>query len=161
MINIRAIEQKDNQVLASVIRSVFDKMGAPTAGTVYVDPTTDQLFEFFQQEKKAVLYIAEKDGRVVGSCGIYPTKGLPEGYAELVKYYIDMDFQGQGIGGLLLQKSLEAAKQMGYQQLYLESLPAFAGAIQIYLNKGFIKLEAPLGNSGHPGCTIWMLKTLS
>ena len=40
MIEIRHIEEKDQQQLAHVIRSVFEEYGAPLVNTVYDDPRT-------------------------------------------------------------------------------------------------------------------------
>jgi len=52
------------------------------------------------------------------------------------------------------------AKENGYTQVYLESMPELAKAVSIYEKVGFKALDHPLGNSGHDGCDIWMLKTL-
>lgn len=128
-------------------------------GTVYDDPSTDNLFELFQT-KKSAYWVAEENGQLLGGCGIYPTEGLPEGCAELVKFYLSPHARGEGIGRLLMQVSNNTAKSMGYEQLYLESFPQLEGAVSIYLKQGYEYLDAPLGNSGHHACTIWMLKEL-
>jgi putative acetyltransferase len=39
-------------------------------------------------------------------------------------------------------------------------MPELSKAVSIYEKQGFTKLGNPLGNSGHDGCDIWMLKTL-
>lgn len=156
---LRYIQQKDNSILAKIIRGVFIEHNAPTEGTVFEDPTTDSLFELFQV-KKAVLWVAEWNGEVVGCCGIYPTDNLPEGCVELVKFYLAKAARGKGIGRLLLEKSIAFAKDFGYTEMYIESLPDYAKAVRIYEKLGFVHLEKPLGNSGHSGCNIWMLKTL-
>jgi putative acetyltransferase len=39
-------------------------------------------------------------------------------------------------------------------------MPELAKAVSIYEKVGFKSLESPLGNSGHCGCDIWMLKAL-
>ena len=44
---LRPIEKRDNAALAQMIRSVFEEHDAPTEGTVYTDPTTDDLFGLF------------------------------------------------------------------------------------------------------------------
>ena len=75
--------------------------------------TTDALFELFQTPK-AELWTAELDGEIVGCCGIYPTKNLPKGCVELVKFYLAKAARGKGIGKLLMEKSLEVAKEYGY-----------------------------------------------
>jgi putative acetyltransferase len=97
---------------------------------------------------------------MAGGCGVFPTPGLPPGCAELVKLYLLSDQRGRGTGKLLLEKSIESAKKLGYSQLYLESLPELGKAIGLYEKSGFRFIPAPMGNSGHFGCDIWMIKDL-
>ena len=156
---IRKIRKSDNQKLATIIRSCFHDFKVPTQGTVYEDSTTDHLSELFTEENSA-LFVAEVDGELCGCCGIYPTEGLPEGCAELVKFYIAKDFRGKGLGKELMEASIEFAKKSGYQSIYIESLPEFSTAVSIYEKQGFTYLEKPLGNSGHSGCNLWMIKQL-
>jgi len=59
-----------------------------------------------------------------------------------------------------MKKSLGSAKRMGYTEVYLESLPELNKAISLYEKSGFKFIPGPLGNSGHFGCDIWMLKHL-
>ena len=102
---IRHIKKDDNVFLAKMIRSVFDEYNAPQVGTVYSDPTTDNLFELFQTEK-SILWVAEIEHEIIGCCGIYPTVGLPKNCTELVKFYIKEKSRGKGIGKLLMEKLL-------------------------------------------------------
>ena len=158
-IQIRNIEPADNVAIAAVIRNALAEFGANKPGTVYYDPTTDHLFELFQQAG-SVYYIAEIDGTIVGGCGIFPTEGLPEKTCELVKLYLDKAARGTGLGKALLLKAMDWAKANGYDQVYLESMPELSKAVSIYENVGFEKLNKALGKSGHDGCDIWMLKKL-
>ena len=158
-ITLRTIEQNDNHAIAEVIRNVFREFKIDKPGTVYTDPTTDDLYSLFVNPE-SVYWIAEDDGMIVGGCGIFPTKGLPEGCAELVKFYVPADCRGKGIGNMLMQKSIESAKELGYQQLYLESFPELAKAVSMYIRNGFTYLPHALGNSGHYSCNIWMLKDI-
>lgn len=155
----RKAGQADNAGLARMIREVFDEHGAPHHGTVYSDPTTDDLFALFRVPK-AVLWLAEEEGRLLGCCGVYPTEGLPPGYAELVKFYLAASARGKGIGKTLMEMSIASAREFGYTHLYLESLPQFAKAVSLYEHTGFHSLDHPLGNSGHTSCTIWMVRKL-
>lgn len=157
---IRKIEEQDNADIATVIRSCFADFNAPTKGTVFEDPTTDDLYSVFRKEK-SVLYIAEENGEIVGSCGIYPTENLPEDTAEMVKFYLTKNARGKGTGRALMETALEAARQMGYRKIYIESLPEFTKALSMYEKQGFKLLEKPLGNSCHTGCNIWMLKDIA
>ena len=67
---IRPIEEKDNLPLAKMIRRVFDEHDAPQKGTVYSDPTTDDLYALFRIPK-SILWVAEIDNEVIGCCGVY------------------------------------------------------------------------------------------
>ena len=155
----RIIEKKDNEILSALIKKVFEEFGIDFPGTVYTDPTTDALYELFQTPG-SVYWIAEEHGVLLGGCGIYPTSGLPEGYAELVKLYLSADARGKGIGNSLMQKSMESATLAGYTHIYLESFPDLSKAVSLYERNGFTMLEKALGNSGHYACTIWMEKKL-
>lgn len=158
--HIRTVQNSDNPVLAHIIRSVFEEYDAPKENTVYSDTSTDHLYELFRREK-SVLWVAEIDDEIVGCCGIYPTDGLPPECAELVKFYLSSQARGKGVGRALMEKSVRSAKDFGYTEIYIESMPEFGGAVNIYGKQGFRYLKQPLGNSGHTGCTIWMLKELS
>jgi len=158
-IRYRNIEEKDNKELAGLIRTVFREFKIDRPGTVYFDPTTDDLFKLFSVPG-SIYWIAEDEGRMIGGCGIYPTPGLPDGCAELVKFYLQAPWRSKGIGRMLMKKCIESARQIGYKQLYLESLPELSKAVSMYLKSGFKYIPHSMGNSGHFGCTIWMLKDL-
>ena len=156
---IRKIKREDNPHLAKMIRDVFEEFDAPRKGTVYSDPTTNDLYGLFQKPG-SVLWVAEINGKAVGCCGIYPTEGLEKNYCELVKFYLAKSIRGNGSGKSLMQHSVDSARELGYSKLYLESLPHFSRAIGMYDRLGFKRLAVPLGQSGHTGCSIWMLKEL-
>ena len=156
---IRTIALHDNEAIAKVIRAALTEFGANKPGTVYYDTTTDHLFELFQIPG-AIYFIAKLKGTLVGGAGIFPTEGLPEKTCELVKLYLHKDARGVGLGKQLLLKSMQWAKENGYAQVYLESMPELSKAVSIYENVGFKKIHHALGNSGHDGCDIWMIKNL-
>jgi len=156
---IRPIQPEDNEALAKVIRAALTEFGANKPGTVYFDPTTDALYELFRTPG-SYYFVATIDQKVVGGCGIFPTDNLPEGTCELVKLYVAKEARGTGLGKELMEKSMSWAKSHGYSQVYLESMPELTKAVSIYEKVGFKSLNGPLGNSGHCGCDIWMLKSL-
>ena len=145
---IRPIEPGDNVELAKVIRAALTEFGANKPGTVYFDPTTDALFELFRTPG-SYYFVATIDQKVVGGCGIFPTENLPEGTCELVKLYVAKEARGTGLGKQLMEKSMSWAKNHGYTQVYLESMPELTKAVSIYEKVGFKSLDGPLGNSGH------------
>jgi putative acetyltransferase len=159
MVQLRKIQPEDNPDVAALIREVFHEFNAPKVGTAYNDPTTDLLFEKFQTPASE-LWLAEVDGELAGCCGIYPTEGMPEGCAELVRFFMSAKYRGTGVGKELMSRSIYSAREFGYSSLYLETIPEFDRAVGIYEKQGFQYLTQPLGDTGHNSCNIWMLKQL-
>jgi len=156
---IRTILPSDNQELAKIVRDTLTEFGANHPGTVFFDPSTDALYELFRKER-SVYFVAELDNKIVGGGGIFPTEGLPEKTCELVKMYLLPEARGKGLGKLIIEQCLLSAKKLGFEQIYIESMPELKLALKIYEKFGFHYLSAPLGNSGHFGCELWMLKLL-
>jgi len=156
---IRNIRASDNPYLAKIVKDTLAEFGANHPNTVYYDPTTDTLFEMFQK-KGSVYFVAEMNGEIIGGGGIYPTGGLPADTCELVKMYLLPHARGAGLGRTLIEKCLASAKEIGYKQVYIESMPELKQALKVYAKFGFEYLKGPMGNSGHTGCSLWMLKSL-
>ena len=114
---------------------------------------------YFQKEK-SVYNIAEINGKIVGGGGIYPTAGLPTDTCELVKMYLLPEARGIGLGSKLITLCLEQAKANGFSKVYLETMNELKAALKVYAGMGFTYLNGPMGNSGHFGCPLWMIKEL-
>ncbi|SDM17368.1 GNAT family N-acetyltransferase [Siphonobacter aquaeclarae] len=156
---MRLIEPADNAALAAIIRNSIEEFGVPIEGTAHTDPTTDNLYQLFRTPG-SIYWVEEQEGILLGGCGIFPTQGLPEGYAELVRFFLTAAARGKGLGKALMQRSLESAREMGYTHLYLETFGEMSAAVGMYEKMGFRVIDAPLGNSGHYSCTIWMVLEL-
>ncbi|MFT4203135.1 MAG: GNAT family N-acetyltransferase [Chitinophagaceae bacterium] len=159
MITFQTIQPSDDAMLSSLIKGVFEEFGLAIPGTVYTDPTTDHLSEVFKVDA-SVYWVAKEDGKILGGCGVFPTEGLPDGYAEFVKFYLSKDARGKGVGKALMERCFDSAKEIGYTHLYLESFPEWAKAVSMYGKNGFVNLPHALGDSGHYACNIWMEKAL-
>ena len=159
-ITIRTIQLEDNEALAIIVRNSLAEFGATKPGTVFFDDTTDHLFELFQTPG-SIYYVIEEGGQICGGGGIFPSEGLPAETCELVKMYLKPEARGKGYGKLLIEKCLEFAKGFGYLQVYIETMPELRKAVSIYERFGFEYLNGPLGNTGHFGCDVWMLKDLT
>ncbi len=122
-ITIRLIEPHDNAGIAAIIRSVLSEFNAAKPGTVYYDPTTDDLFSLFKKEDSAY-FIAEVNGQMAGGCGVYPTAGLPEGCCELVKLYLLPEARRLGLGKQLIETNVVAAGNFAIQACILNRCPS-------------------------------------
>lgn len=156
---IVTIKPEYNSALAVIIRKSLEEHNANKPGTVYFDPTTDNLSSLFST-KGSQYFVLLSGNKVAGGAGYFPTEGLPEDTCELVKMYLSADFRNQGLGKLMLNHTIQMARADGYKQMYIETLPELTTAIPLYEKTGFHFLDGPLGNSGHFGCTVWMLMQL-
>ena len=143
-----------------MVRTTLTEFGANKPGTVFFDPTTDDLFSLFKKTG-SVYYVALNNNKVVGGGGIYPTDGLPADTCELVKMYLLPQARGIGLGKKLIDKCLDFAKEAGYKNVYLETMPELKNALKVYEKMGFHYLEKPMGNSGHFGCDLWMMAKIT
>lgn len=159
-ISIVAIEPQHNVAIATIIRAALKEFNANKPGTVYFDATTDALFELFNANAKSKYFVALKNNEVVGGAGIFPTEGLPSDTCELVKMYLHPSVRNIGLGKKMIAHCIDFAKSLGYKKIYLETLPELNKAVKVYEAFGFSYLPQPLGNSGHTGCDIWMIKDI-
>jgi 8-oxo-dGTP pyrophosphatase MutT (NUDIX family)/ribosomal protein S18 acetylase RimI-like enzyme len=161
MIRIRSVEPDDDAQLAAIIREPFDEHDMPKTHTVYDDPDTDRQYEVFHDQPRAQLWVAEEEGQVLGSCGVYPTKGLPDGWCEIVKFYVRSTQRGNGLGTRLFRRALLSAGAFGYATAYLETFPQFASAVSMYRRMGFKAIDHQVGCSGHTATSIWMTRDMT
>jgi len=157
---IRPIAPGDNVALARAVRDTLAEFGAAKPGTAYYDEATDHLYELFSQTPRSAYFVAELNGEVLGGGGIFPTQGLPADTVELVKLYLLPAARGRGVGKALITHCFEDARAHSYARVYLETTDELTQAIPLYERLGFTYLPEPLGDSGHFGCQIWMIKSV-
>ncbi len=156
---IRLIKKEDNQAVAKLIRSVFDEMEIPKVGTAYEDPYLDLMFEEYNKPKSAY-FVVENEGEIVGCAGIAALENGDPKISELQKMYFLPETRGLGIGSKMMETCLEEARKFGFEKCYIETMPFMHAAQKLYKKSGFEYLDAPLGNTGHSSCPVWMLKVL-
>ncbi len=157
---IRPIAPGDAAALAHVIRDTLTEFGAAKPGTAYYDVSTDHLPDLFAATPRSAYFVAELDGEVLGGGGIFPTTGLPTDTVELVKLYLLPAARGRGVGKALIERCLDAARAAGYARVYLETTAELTQAIPLYEKLGFTYLDHALGESGHFGCQLWMIRAV-
>jgi putative acetyltransferase len=156
---IRRIEKIDNEALGTIVQTVLMEMGAPKVGTAYADPYLFSLFETYNKPN-AVYFVVENEGRVIGGAGIGQLENAAANICELQKMYFLPEARGLGLGTKLMNLCLQAAKDFGYKQCYLETMTYMDDAQKLYKKVGFKLLDAPMGCTGHTSCPVWMLKDL-
>lgn len=157
---IRPIALADNKTVAKLIRDVLIEHNVPKVGTAYADVSLDSMFETYTQNNSVYLVI-EKNGKIIGGAGIAPLENGPSDVCELQKMYFLAEARGLGLGSLMMKKCLESASGFGFKKCYLETMPYMEDAQKLYKKSGFVYLDAPMGNTGHNSCPVWMIKELN
>ncbi|MEA1786330.1 GNAT family N-acetyltransferase [Arenibacter sp. GZD96] len=156
---IRAITPNDNPHVATVIRCVLEDLGVPKVGTAYADKALDGMYEHYNR-LKASYFVVEEEGKILGCAGIAPLDNFEGNVCELQKMYFLEVARGRGLGRKMIQICLEKAREFGFEKCYLETMPYMKDAQKLYLKTGFSYIDAPMGNTGHYSCPVWMLLDL-
>lgn len=156
---IREIEEKDNQAIEQIIKRSLESFELNIPGTAYFDPQLGSLAEFYKQQPNSKYWVVVTDkDEVVGGVGIGPFGQNPE-VCELQKLYISPTAQGKGLSKELMKVALDFASKH-YKYCYLETFEKLKAANSLYLKFGFRQLEHGLEESEHNACDAWYMKEL-
>ena len=158
-ITIRPIQPADDAAIAAIIRAVMPEFGAVGSGFAISDPEVDWMSRAYAAPRHAY-FVVERDGVVRGGGGIAPLIGGDAGTCELRKMYFMPDVRGIGAGALLMSRCLDAARDAGFAQCYLETLTGMDAAQRLYERSGFRRIGGPMGATGHGGCDTFYLLDL-
>ncbi|MGV3461080.1 MAG: GNAT family N-acetyltransferase [Flavobacterium sp.] len=157
---IREIKREDNPAIAGVIRTVLIEHNVPKVGTAYADASLDWMFEKYD-DPKSVYYVIEENAIIAGGAGIAPLDNGPDDVCELQKMYFLAQSRGKGLGEAMISQCLAEARKLGFRRCYLETMPYMEKAQRLYLKCGFRYLDAPMGDTGHTECPVWMVLDLT
>lgn len=144
LITIRPITAADDPFIAKIIRTNFEQYHLNIPGTAYFDPQLDHLSAYYAQNGRRYFVAVDEDGAVLGGCGFaeFPTFAR---CAELQKLYLADRAKGLGVGRRLSETVERAAKEAGYEMLYIETHTKFDAAIRLYEKLGFQPISKPQG----------------
>lgn len=157
---IREIQDKDNQAIERIIKRSLESCRLNIPGTAYFDPQLGSLAQFYNELPHAKYWVAvNEQDEVTGGVGIAPFGGKT-GICELQKLYIRPEDQGKGLSRELMKAALGFAAEH-YTHCYLETLKKLRTANLLYIKLGFERLEKPLDGSEHSAMDAWYIKELS
>lgn len=93
------------------------------------------------------LLLAKRGDHVLGCIALKP---LTPGVAEIKRLFVRPRERKAGLGKALVTAAIAAARQMGYGEIKLDTLPSMEGAIALYRGFGFAPI-APYGSHPYPG----------
>ena len=157
---LRPIDPADDLAIASIIRVAMPDFGAAGPGFAIHDAEVGAMSAAYVG-RRAIYFVVERDSVVVGGGGVAPLAAADDDVCELRKMYFLPAARGIGAGGALLSRCLIEARARGYRRMYLETLTSMIAAQRLYERFGFVRLERPLGATGHFGCDRWYARELA
>jgi putative acetyltransferase len=79
--------------------------------------------------------LEDGQGNLLGTVGLYP---LDKATCELRKMYFVPQVRGLGLGKLLLERTINQARKLGFTKITLETASVLKGAIHLYTSFGFL-----------------------
>jgi ribosomal protein S18 acetylase RimI-like enzyme len=58
------------------------------------------------------------------------------------RLYVAPEARGMGLGKALVDAIIQRAKELGYREIRLDTLPSMTGAQQLYKRAGFVEIQA-------------------
>ena len=103
----------------------------------YVANTLSHFSKSYDMHRER-LWLAESEGRIVGSIGIIqntPQRG------QLRWFLVDAQMRGRGLGRKLLNRAIEFSRNCGYESVFLQTMAELPVARYLYSSVGFVKTE--------------------
>ncbi len=130
---IRRFDPKDQaEVRMVVLEGLREHFG-------FLDPSLNPDLEDIQASfitKGDEFYVAENDGRIVGTVGLL----FGEGRARIVRMSVAKDHRKRGIATALLRQCIESAAQRGFREIWAYTQPEWPDAVSFYSGSGFEQL---------------------
>ena len=81
------------------------------------------------------LYLDISDDGIARGC--IALRKLSDGKGEVKRLYVRPEYRGKGIATALVERIVKDARNIGYKELYLDTLPELESAVKLYKSFGF------------------------
>jgi N-acetylglutamate synthase-like GNAT family acetyltransferase len=136
-----AVGVEDIAAVRALLQGYGEYLAANPAGAanICIEGYAEELERL--TDKYAVLLLATVDGTAAGCVALrrIPADALA---CEMKRLWVEGAFRGFGLGRRLVERAIEWAKQMGFETMYLDTVPAaMPEANRLYAAMGFERVE--------------------
>lgn len=142
---------EDSAALRALLREYYETILPRLAAVGGPSLSADTLLEGFDEAlagslppEGAVVLAHDDRHRLVG-CGFLRRMG--EGRGELKRLYVMPEAQGRGLGRLLVQERIKAAREMGLSRLFTDTVRGNMPILSLYASLGFREIPRYEGNA--------------
>jgi GNAT superfamily N-acetyltransferase len=100
------------------------------------------------------LLVGNVDGVVAGCVGV---RRLDDETCEMKRLFVSHNARGSGLGRVLAEASIAAARRLGYRRMRLDTLPGMETAQALYARLGFTEID-PYTVNPVPGARFLQLE---
>lgn len=136
MAYLREYRKGDEEAVLDIIGRTLGEYGLST-DTSTVDADVVDIERSYMQAGGTFKILLDGE-RPIGSYGLYK---VSEDTCELRKMYLEPSYKGRGLGRLLMEDSLDTAREMGFKRMVLETNSVLNEAIAMYRKFGFEECE--------------------
>ena len=129
MFTVRPIAKKDAKNCAEILNFIIRQGGT----TAYEEPFTENSFDHYYREGSTLCFVAEKAGRVIGFQGLFDIGDK----ALSIGSFTDRQKPINGSGRALIERSVKAAKEKGYQSIIARITSDNEAGLGYYSHFGF------------------------
>lgn len=133
MLNLRKANKEDESKIMDLVKSVLSDYGLKT-NPLETDNDLSDLEDYYFS-KNGWFAVIEKENEIIGSYGIFR---IDEKTCELRKMYLLNDYQGLGLGKLMMEDAFKKARELEYSEIILETNKLLDKAITLYGKYGFV-----------------------
>jgi putative acetyltransferase len=134
MFNLRMAKRGDEKEIFELVKTVLTDYGLDMDPDGTDKDISDINKSYFRNG--GWFSVIESQERIVGSYGIFR---IDENVCELRKMYLLKEYQGKGLGKLMMEEALQKAKELGYNEMILESNRVLNKALGLYRKYGFVE----------------------
>ncbi|QJT08168.1 GNAT family N-acetyltransferase [Oceanidesulfovibrio marinus] len=142
------ITQAESDADMDVVRGLFRTYAAGLGFDLCFQNFEDELAsmpgKYAPPEGRLFLARDEETGEAIGCVGVRP---CDLGCCEMKRLYIAPEARGCGLGRRLAECAIEAARDIGYRYMRLDTIPKVMGAAtRLYMNLGFVEISSYYDN---------------